>query len=302
MWYNEDNDYVWVKYHFKTVQGNKTLTNEESVKICGENPDHATQDLYEAIENGDYPQWDVYVQIMTKEEALEYKFDPFDVTKVWYHGDYPLIPLGKMVLNKNPENYFGEVEQVAFAPSNFVPGIGPSPDRLLQGRLFAYEDTQRHRLGPNHHQIPVNRAKNAKTNSYQRDATMNVDGNGGSGPNYYPNSFGGAEPDDTVTPPTIDLEAHINRHTRPIEDVDFLQTGEFWRRVLSKTDKEHLVSNLQGHLGNAQERIQYRQTAIFYKAEPEYGTKVAETLGLDLEKVKKLSEMSLEERKEATKS
>jgi catalase len=301
MWYNEDNEYVWVKYHFKTAQENKTLTNEESIRMAGENPDHATQDLYESIENGDFPEWNVYVQIMTKEEALEYKFDPFDVTKVWYHGDYPLIPLGKMVLNKNPENYFAEVEQVAFAPSNFVPGIGPSPDRLLQGRLFAYEDTQRHRLGPNHHQIPINQAKNTKIANYQRDGPMNVSDNGGSKPIYYPNSQDGPEPDLTFNPPAIEIQAVIDKHTRPIEDVDFVQTGEFWRRVLSDTDKEHLVSNLVGHMSGAEERIQYRQTALFYKAESEYGTRVANGLGLNLDKVKELSQMSLEERAEATK-
>ena len=143
--------------------------------MAGENPNHATEDLYNAIEAGDYPEWKVYVQIMTPEEAKKYQFDPFDITKVWYHGDYPLIPLGKMVLNRAPVNFFAEVEQSAFAPSNFVPGIGPSPDRLLQGRLFSYEDTQRHRLGANFHQIPVNRPKNAKVNSYQRDGPMNVD-------------------------------------------------------------------------------------------------------------------------------
>ncbi|WP_394325762.1 catalase [Methanobrevibacter arboriphilus] len=302
MWYNEKNEYVWVKYHFKTAQGIKNFTNDEAVKMCGENPDHAVEDLFEAIENENYPEWNVYVQIMKPEEAEKYKFDPFDVTKVWFHGDYPLIPLGKLVLNKNPENFFAEVEQVAFAPSNFVPGIGPSPpDRLLQGRLFSYEDTQRHRLGPNHHQIPVNRPKNADVNSYQRDGPMTVDENGGKGPNYYPNSFGGAEPDETVTPPTIELKAEINRHTMPTEDVDFFQTGELWRRVLSDEDKDHLVYNIVVHLGNAQERIRYRQCALFYKADPEYGTRVAEGIGLDINKVKELSEMTQEERVEATK-
>ncbi|MDR2544184.1 MAG: catalase [Methanobrevibacter sp.] len=301
MWYNEKEEYVWVKYHFKTAQGNETFTSEESILMAGENPDHATEDLYNEIENGNYPQWDVYVQIMTNEEAKEYKFDPFDVTKVWYHGDYPLIPLGKMVLNRNPENYFAEVEQAAFAPSNFVPGIGPSPDRLLQGRLFAYEDTQRHRLGPNHHQIPINRAKNAEINNYQRDGPMNVDDNGGSGPNYYPNTQNGPAPDISFKPPAIEVQGVIDKHTRPVEDADFVQVGEFWRRVLNDTDKEHLVNNIVGHLGNAQERIQYRQTSLFYKAEPEYGTSVGEKLGLDMEKVKTLSEMSQEERVKATK-
>jgi len=301
MWYNENNEYVWVKYHFITKQGIENFTNDEAVKICGENTDNATEDLFKAIESGNYPEWDVYVQIMTPEEAEGYKFDPFDITKVWFHEDYPLIPLGKLVLNKNPENYFAEVEQAAFAPSNFVPGIGPSPDRLLQGRLFAYEDTQRHRLGPNHHQIPINRAKNAEVNNYERDSYMAVDGNGGSGPNYYPNSFGGEEPDEKTTPPTIEIKAEINRHTRPLEEIDFFQTGELWRRVLSDEDKDHLVYNIQVHISNAQERIQYRQCAAFYKADKEYGSRVAEAIGLDLSKVKELSTMTQEERVEATK-
>jgi len=301
MWYNENNEYVWVKYHFITKQGVKNFTNDEATKICGENADNATEDLFESIEDGNYPEWDVFVQIMTPEEAETYKFDPFDITKVWFHEDYPLIPLGKLVLNKNPENFFAEVEQAAFAPSNFVPGIGPSPDRLLQGRLFAYEDTQRHRLGPNHHQIPINRAKNTEVNNYQRDSYMAVDGNGGSGPNYYPNSFGGPEPDETVTPPTIEVDAKINRHTRPLEEVDFLQTGELWRRVLSDEDKDNLIYNIQGHLGNAQERIQYRQCSLFYKADSEYGGRVAESIGLDINRVKELSEMTQENRVESTK-
>ena len=181
--------------------------------MAGENPNHATEDLFNAIEEGDYPQWDVYVQIMTQEEAEEYKFDPFDITKVWFHKDYPLIPLGRMILNKNPANFFAEVEQAAFAPSNFVPGIGPSPDKLLQGRLFSYEDTQRHRLGANHHQIPINQAKNAKVNNYQRDSYMNVDGNGESAPNYYPYSMGGPEPDISFNPPHFEVLAVIDRHT-----------------------------------------------------------------------------------------
>jgi catalase len=300
MWYNEKNEYVWVKVHFKTTLGNKTFTNDEAVKMAGENPNHATEDLFNAIESEDYPQWDVYVQIMTPEEAKEYKFDPFDITKVWYHGDYPLIPLGKMVLNKNPENFFAEVEQAAFAPSNFVPGIGPSPDRLLQGRLFSYEDTQRHRLGANHHQIPVNKAKNAKIANYQRDSYMNVDSNGASSPNYYPNTMNGPEPDILFNPPVVEVQSIINRHTRPTEDVDFVQAGELYRRVLDDQAKTNLISNIVGHLGNAKENIQYRQTALFYKCDAEYGTRVAEGIGLDVARVKDLASMTQEERVELT--
>lgn len=301
MWYNEDEEYIWVKYHFKSVLGNETLTDAEATKIAGENPNHATQDLYEAIEKGDYPQWNVYVQMMTNDEAKEYKFDPFDITKVWYHGDYPLIPLGKLVLNKNPVSFFNEIEQAAFAPSNFVPGIGPSPDKLLQGRLFAYEDTQRHRLGTNHHQIPVNKAKNAEVSTYQVDGPMNVTDNDESPyPNYYPNTFDGPEVDETFKPPAIELQAVIDRHTRPTEDVDFVQTGEFYRRVLDDVNKDHLISNIVDHIGDANENIQYRQCALFYKAEPDYGMRVAKGLNLDLDKVKKLADMSQEDRVKET--
>ncbi|MDR3063632.1 MAG: catalase [Methanobrevibacter sp.] len=301
MWYTENEEYVWVKYHFKSTLGNKTLTAKEAEKIGGENPNHATEDLYIAIEEGNYPEWDVYVQIMTNDEALEYKFDPFDITKVWYHEDYPLIPLGKLILNRNPVNYFNEVEQAAFAPSNFVPGIGPSPDKLLQGRLFAYEDTQRNRLGPNHHQIPVNKAKNTKVSSYQRDGTMNVDDSGDNPfPHYYPNSMGGPEPDISFKPPAVEVDAVIDRHTRLTEDIDFVQTGEFYRRVLVDENKQNLISNILGHIVNANENIQYRQCALFYKADPDYGTKVAEGLDLDVTRVKELAEMSQEDRVKST--
>ncbi|MDP3066824.1 MAG: catalase [Methanobacteriaceae archaeon] len=275
---------------------------DEAVKMAGETPKHATEDLYDALESGDYPEWTVYVQIMTPEEAKEYKFDPFDITKVWYHGNYPLIPLGKMVINRAPENFFAEGEQAAFAPSNFVPGIGPSPDRLLQGRLFSYEDTQRHRLGPNHHQIPVNRAKNAKIANYQRDGPMTMDDNGGSGPNYYPNTMNGPEPDISFNPPVVEVQAIIDRHTRPTEDVDFVQAGELYRRVLDDEAKTNLVSNIADHLFDAKENIQYRQASLFYKCDVEYGTRGAESIGLDVTRVKELVSMTQEERVEAKKS
>ncbi|MCC7561043.1 MAG: catalase [Methanobacterium sp.] len=301
MWYNEENEYVWVKVHIKSVLGNKTFTNDEAVQMAGENPNHATEDLYDAIESADYPEWKVYVQIMKPEEAANYQFDPFDITKVWYHADYPLIPLGKIVLNRAPENFFAEVEQAAFSPSNFVPGIGPSPDRLLQGRLFSYEDTQRHRLGANFHQIPVNRAKNSEIANYERDGPMNVDDNGGSSPNYYPNSMNGPEPDASFSPPAIEVQAVIARHTRPTEDVDFVQAGELYRRVLDDEAKTNLVSNIVGHLVDAKENIQYRQTSLFYKCDVEYGTRVAEGIGLNVGRVKELAEMTQGERVEATK-
>lgn len=302
MWHNDNNEYVWVKYHFKTDQGYETLTASEAEKLAGSNPDHATEDLFNAIEKGDYPSWTVSVQIMTKEQAEEYKFHPFDVTQVWYHSDFPLIPLGKMVLNRNPDNYFAEVEQAAFSPGNFVRGVGPSPDKLLQGRLFAYDDAHRYRLGANFHQIPVNRPKNIEVTNYQRDGYMNVDGNGGSMPNYYPNTVSGApQPNRSFLPPAVEVDAVITRHLLPTEDLDFVQPGELYRRVLDGTGKDHLISNILSSMKNVtKENIKYRQTALFYKADKDYGTRIAEGLGLNVAKVRELAAMTQEERVAAT--
>lgn len=280
MWYNAQGDYVWVKYHFKAKLGFKTLTADEATELSGKNPNHATEDLFNAIEEKNFPEWELFVQIMTPEQAKNYKFDPFDVTKVWYHSDFPLLPVGRMVLNRNPENYFAEVEQIAFAPSNFVPGIGPSPDKLLQGRLFAYPDAHRWRLGANHQQIPVNTPK-CPFHTYQRDGMSSVNGNGGAGPNYWPNSVGAPAPDASFAPPAIEIQAVIDRHTRPDENADYIQAGELFARVLSPTDQDHLISNIAGHLGGARPEIQKRQCAVFYRAHPDYGIRVAKALGLD---------------------
>ena len=279
MWYDEKGDYCWVKIHFLTEQGIKNLTRDEASRLAGTDPDHATRDLFESIRRGEYPAWKVYVQIMTPEEAETYRFDPFDITKVWPHADYPLQPLGRMVLDRNPENYFAEVEQIAFSPGNFVPGIGPSPDRLLQGRLFSYPDTQRHRLGPNFHMLPVNAPKAAKDNSYQRDGAMRFDANGSGKPNYWPNSAGGPEPDSSYAVPALDISGLAARHVYTPGDVDFVQTGELYRRVMTDMDRENLVGNIVSHLKGAQKLIQLRQIALFQKADPEYGDRVARRLG-----------------------
>ncbi len=299
MWYNEKGEYYWIKLHFKTDQKIKNLTREEAASLESFDPDHATRDLFNHIEEKEFPSWTVYVQIMKPEEAKNYKFDPFDVTKVWYQSDYPLIPVGKMVLNRNPENYFNEVEQAAFAPGNFVPGIGPSPDKMLQGRIFSYPDTHRHRLGTNFHMIPVNAPK-AKANTNQRDGFMNMGGEG-SAPNYYPNSFGGAAPDSSYKLPEIDVQGMAARHEYVLSDIDFVQAGELYSRVMTDYDRNNLVNNIASHLKNADKRIQLRQTALFYKAHKDYGEQVARLLGLDIEKVKELAVMSQADRVEATK-
>lgn len=300
MWYNARGEYFWVKTHIRSDQGFQTLTREEADQLKSLDPDHATRDLYEAIERGEYPSWTVHIQVMTSEQAETYRFDPFDITKVWPHGDFPLIPVGRMVLNRNPENYFAEVEQAAFSPGNLVPGIAPSPDKMLQGRLFSYHDTHRHRLGPNYHLLPVNSAKAAPENNYQRDGFMRFDSNGGGSPNYYPNSFGGPAPVPEVAAPVFEVsgKAARQRYTHPNDD--FVQAGDLYRKVMTDEDRAHLIGNIVAHLGGAQKRIQLRQTALFYKADPDYGRRVAEGLGLDVEEVKRLAEMSQEERAKAT--
>jgi catalase len=300
MWYNANGNYFWVKIHFKTEQKIQNLTREEAVRLAGEDPDQATRDLYNSIEKGDCPAWKAYVQVMIPEQVENYRFDSFDITKVWPHGDVPLQPFGRLILNRNPENYFADVEQAAFSPGNFVPGIGPSPDKMLQGRLFSYHDTHRHRLGPNYHLLPVNAPKVSPENSYQRDGFMRVDANGGGGPNYYPNSMGGAEPDPQVAPPPLDVSGMAARHSYTLSDDDFVQAGDLYRKVMTDVDRDHLIGNIVSHLGNAQKRIQLRQTALFYKADTQYGLRVAQGLGLDTAQIERLAAMSQEERVEAT--
>ena len=299
MWYNAEGEYLWVKIHFKTAQGIQNLTREEAVRLAGENPDSATRDLYESIERGECPTWNVYAQIMTPEQVKSYRFDSFDITKVWRHSDAPLVPFGRMVLDRNPVNYFTDVEQAAFSPGNFVPGIGPSPDKMLQGRLFSYHDTHRYRLGPNYHLLPVNAPRAAEVNTYQRDGFMYVAPDSGS-PNYNPNSFGGPTPDPGVDGPLIDLSGAAARHGDKLSDDDFVQAGDLYRKVMTDEDRDHLIGNIVAHLGRAQNRIQARQAALFWKADPDYGQRVARGLGLSPGEVERLSAMSQEDRVKAT--
>jgi len=299
-WYNAAGEVFWVQYHFKTEQGIENLTREEATRLAGEDPNHATNDLYATIAKGDFPSWKVCVQIMPAKDAAGYRWNIFDITKVWPHADYPLVEIGRMTLNRNPANYFAEVEQSAFSPGNFVPGIGPSPDKMLQARVISYHDAHLYRLGPNYQLLPINAPKACQAANYQRDAHMRFDDNAGGGPNYWPNSMGGPAPDPTVAEPPIDLEGQAARHPQELTDDDFFQAGELYRRVMTDTDREHLVGNIAAHLGGAQKRIQRRQAAIFYKADPDYGRRVAEALDLDLTEVERLASMSQDERVEAT--
>ena len=300
MWYNAKGEYSWIKYHFKTLQGIQNFDGPEASRMRGIDPDVATRDLFQTIAKGEHPAWRVEVQIMTPDQAKDYRFDPFDITKIWPHADFPPIEIGRMVLDRNPENYFAEVEQAAFSPNNFVPGIGPSPDKMLQGRLFSYHDTHLHRLGPNYHLLPVNAPKAAPEASYQRDGFMRFDGNGGGGPNYWPNSFGGPAPDPGFAFPAIDVAGAAARHAYVLGDIDFVQAGTLYRKVMTDKDRENLVANIVGHIKGAQKRIQLRQAALFTKADADYGERVAKGLGLDVNEVKRLAAMSQEDRVKAT--
>jgi catalase len=279
-WTNAEGDGVWIKYHFKTEQGVKNLSADTAAKIAGENPDYHTEDLFNAIENGDFPEWKLYVQIMPLEDANTYRFDPFDVTKVWSQKDYPLIEVGRMVLNRNPENYFSEVEQATFSPGTLVPGIDVSPDKMLQGRLFAYADAHRYRVGANHQHLPINRPK-PEVNSYQRDGQMRFDGNGGKAVNYEPNSFGGP------TEVTVHKQASF-----PVSGVaenvgydhhdHYTQAGDLYR-LMSEEERARLVANIVGAMKPVErDDIKLRQIGHFYKADPEYGTRIAQGLRLQV--------------------
>ena len=226
---------------------------------------------------------------MTPEQALEYRFDPFDITKVWFHADFPPITIGRMILNRNPGNYFAEVEQAAFCPGNLVPGIATSPDKMLQARLFSYHDTHIHRLGPNYHLIPVNMPKNAPEMSYQRDGFMRTDSGGGGGPNYWPNTFKGPEPDISAKEPPLEISGQGDRYPYTHPNDDFVQPGNLYRDVMTDSDRDNLIGNIVDHLGGAKKEIQKRQTVLVYKVHADNGTGVAEGLGLDVEEAKRWS-------------
>ncbi|UEM05755.1 catalase [Skermanella rosea] len=276
-WINEAGERFWVKYHFKTDQGIENFTADQAVRMAGVDPDHATRDLFGSILDGDFPSWRVYVQIMPEAEADAYAFDPFDLTKVWRHGDYPLIEIGRLELNRNPENYFAEVEQAAFSPANVVPGIGFSPDRMLQGRLFAYADAHRYRLGGNYGLLPVNRPHSAPVSNYQRDGAMRFDGNGGGTPNYQPNSFGGPDDDARRAEPPLALRGDAARYDHRAGNDDYTQAGDLFR-LMDADARERLMDNIAGSLGQAPAAIQRRQLAHFEKADPAYAEGVARRL------------------------
>ncbi|MDR2168284.1 MAG: catalase [Clostridiales bacterium] len=287
---NAENERFWVKFHFKTLQGIRNLTNEEAAAIVAKDRESAQRDLYEAIEAGDFPKWTFEVQIMTQEQAKNHKDNPFDITKVWSQKEYPRIPVGIFELNRNPENYHADVEQAAFNPATVVPGIGVSPDKLLQGRLFAYGDAARYRLGINHHQIPVNAAK-CPFHAYHRDGVMRVDGNYGSTKGYFPNSFDNWQDQPEFSEPPFEADGDIDHHSRYYEGDDvFYQAGDLYR-LMTEDKKAALISNTAGDIAPVTDNIKYRHAAHCYMADEEYGTRLAAALELDLAKVKELAEI-----------
>lgn len=277
---NKEGKQYWVKFHFKTEQGIENLTQEEGDRIAGENSDHATEDLFNSIAKGEFPAWRAFIQVMEYEDAWKYKFNPFDVTKVWSHKDYPLIPFGRLVLNRNPENYFAEVEQSAFSPASLIPGIEASPDKMLQGRLFSYNDTHRHRLGTNYLQIPINAPFATKVRNQERDGGMTVNGNQGSAPNYFPNSVEGspAPCPQTLDTHPFDVSGPVARHRPNHPNDDFVQPGNLYRNVMTPEQRTRLVNNIVGHLKNARKDIQLKMVEIFSKADKDYGARVRDGL------------------------
>jgi catalase len=280
---NAKNELFHVKWHFKTKQGIKNFTGERAAEMRGIDPDHSQRDLFDAIKRGDFPKWRVCMQIMPEKEAETYHINPFDLTKVWPHGDYPLIEVGELTLDRNPENYFAEVEQAAFEPRNIVPGMGFSPDKMLQGRLISYPDAHRYRLGVNYDSLPINKPQ-CPFATYNKDGAMRFDGNGGAAPNYEPNSFGGPTQDPAFRERPQMISGTVDRHNHRDENDYYTQPGNLFR-LMPKDAKERLIKNIVGSLKETPRRIQELQAQHFYKADPDYGTGVAKGLGLDITKI-----------------
>ncbi len=280
---NASGERVWCKFHFKTNQGVKNWMDDKAAEVVGQDRESHQRDLYEAIERGEYPSWTLKIQVMTQKQADAFEWNPFDLTKVWPHAEFPPIEVGQMELNKNPENYHAEVEQAAFKPSALVPGIGSSPDKMLQARLMSYADTHLHRLGVNHHQIPVNKPRCPVMN-YMRD------GQGATGEfyatktNYWPNTNDGTPmPSERFSDPAWDLgQAVADRFDSTQDHDDFTQAGNLYR-MFDEGERDRLTTRIAGALGDARQEIQMRQICHFFRADADYGRRVAEKLNIDIE-------------------
>ncbi|WP_223067314.1 catalase [Paenibacillus caui] len=278
-WVNAEGKVTYVKYTWKSRQGVRNLSADEVTEVQGKDFNHATRDLFDHIERGDFPEWELYVQLMPPEDLDAWSYDPLDATKVWPEENYPLMKVGTMTLNRNPQNYFAEVEQAAFSPSATVPGIEPSEDKLLQGRLFSYPDTQRYRLGANYLQIPIN-CPYAPVRTHQRDGLMNVNQDP-SPVNYEPNSHSGSPVEAPAYRDSV-MPLHGQAGREKIEKTDdFKQAGELYRSF-TDVEKDHLIRNLVDDLSQTSEQIQLRAICNFFRADAEYGMRLAKGLGIDI--------------------
>ncbi|HCF27446.1 MAG TPA: catalase [Cyanobacteria bacterium UBA11049] len=278
---NAAGERFWCKFHFKTRQGIKCMTGEESAALIGIDRESHQRDLFEAIGRGEYPSWTVKVQVMTEEQAKTFQWNPFDLTKVWPHNEYPLMEIGVLELNRNPENYFAEVEQAAFSPSVFVPGIGPSPDKVLQARLMSYPDAQRYRIGTNYQQLPVNQPR-CPVMHYQRDGALST-GYGGSSPNYYPNSNSSAPKEaPEYRDPGLSLGDVVADRYDSRDLDDYTQAGNLWR-IFSEDEKNRTAQAIAGALSGARQDIQMRQLCHFFRADVDYGRRVAQALSIEID-------------------
>lgn len=277
---NADNERNWVKFHFKTQQGIKNLTDQEAEMIVAKDRESHQRDLLENIDKGDFPKWNMKIQIMTDKQAKECSFNPFDLTKIWSHKAYPLMDVGVLELNRNPENYFADVEQAAFNPANVVPGIGFSPDKMLQGRLFSYGDAQRYRLGVNHNLIPVNKAKCPVTD-YHRDGLMRTDENHGATIGYEPNSYGKWQAQQEYKEPPYELDGAADHWNHREDDDYYTQAGDLFR-IMSKEQQQVLFENTARNMGDIPKEIKIRHIDNCLKADKAYGEGVAKALGISI--------------------
>jgi catalase len=276
--WNEAGERFWVKFHFKTQQGQRYLTNSEAAAVIGENRESYQQDLYYSIDQGNFPRWTMYMQIMPEGDAEKTSYNPFDLTKVWPHSDYPLIKVGVLELNRNPQNYFAEIEQAAFSPSNVVPGIGFSPDKMLQARIFAYADAHRYRLGTHYEALPVNAPK-CPVHHYHKDGSMRFFQNDTGNPDAYyePNSFNGPAQDESVIEPPLQIHGDADRYDHREGNDDFGQPRALFR-LFDSEQKQRLFQNIAAAMKGVPESIVERQLALFSKVDPEYGAGVREAL------------------------
>jgi catalase len=277
---NAKNERFWVKFHFKTLQGIQFMTNDEAEAMVAKDRESSQRDLFEAIVRGEFPRWKFQVQIMPEEDAETYRWNPFDLTKVWPHKDYPLIDVGILELNRNPENYFAEVEQSAFSPSNIVPGIGFSPDKMLQARIFSYADAHRYRLGTHYEMLPVNRPKNA-VHTYHADGPMRFDAPKGTDAYYEPNTFGGPKEDQRFAEPPLKVSGDANRYNHRDGNDEYTQPGDLFR-LITMEQQQRLFKNIAAAMAGVPEEIVQRQLAHFHKADPRYADGVAKALGMKM--------------------